>query len=244
VYETREMNPHLDQKEKSDQESTPIYGGTRPTVTTKPAHGATVGRFPVDGKPVHIVNKDLRNTYNGNFKNFELDPAALPPNAYHEPDPEKINSMISEMSKVCKGYPNILLSKECPFHTAAITFIENGITEEQVRAFDSWWHKNGFYPGKPAVGSLVTEIENSIQGITLNNKPRHKAESRKVVEELNLWITGKIKASEFSSPYILTAIQRVGESSLRGMNQYNRTALVSKFTEEYERAKLGEATPT
>lgn len=231
VYEMKALNPDYrktDVKPSSNGTAppleTPTYGGTTETEATKPDHGDIVVR-----SHWHHIDK------------LEADPASLPPFAYIPPDPHVINFMISALSSVCKGYANFILGEQCPFYQSAVSLIENGVTEEQVRAFTSWWEKNHYYEGKPALKTLMDEIDNSIGGVNKNKmQGSGTPELDKAIDELERWVTGRQKASEFSSPHTLTAIQRVGESALRSINQYNRKQLIQNFTDEYERAKQGE----
>jgi hypothetical protein len=206
-----------ERKQQSPPAETPTYGGTRDTVTTKPAHGE-----------------------NGSFKNMETDPAALPPDSYIGPPAQAINSMISTLAGTCKGYANFLLGEKCPFYMAAVTLLENGVTEEQILAFRGWWKANGYYEGKPAVATLMSEIENSIGGIS----PKRAVELTPIVqhalEDLDRWVNRTIGVDEFRSVHTLTAVQKIGESTLRGMSQHNRKTLIKQFVSEFERARKGE----
>lgn len=241
VFERKSLNvlPNL---QVSDQELPgipPTYGGEDVTVTTKPAHGDTVDRFSVDGKPVHIANNDLSNIHNGSFRHLEIEP----PGGYIGPPAQAVNAMISTLSGTCKGFANFLLGDQCPFYTTAYTLLENGITEDQVFAFREWWKKNGYYDGKPALATLMAEIENAISGVKIEPKKsagRVPPIVQHAIEDLDLWVRGSIGVDEFRSAHTLTAVRQVGEPALKGLNQYNRKALIGQFVSEFERARKGE----
>jgi hypothetical protein len=203
------------QENQQSAAETPIYGGTGGTATTKPDHGE-----------------------NGSLKHSETDPAALPSNAYMPPDPSAINNMISVIAGTCKGYANFLLGEQCPFYQAAVTLLENGVTEEQVFAFRQWWKKHGYYAGKPAVATLMSEIENSIGGVKATRATRRTPIVQHAIEDLDLWVKRTIGVDEFRSIHTLTAIQKIGESTLRGINQHNRKSLINRFVEEFEKARV------
>ena len=48
------------------------------------------------------------------------------------------------------------------FEGAALAFLRDGITTEQVDEFGKWWSEHGYYTGKPALKTLVDEIKNSL----------------------------------------------------------------------------------
>ena len=87
------------------------------------------------------------------------------PNGLH-PFPESQESMeemVSAISRVVKEtrVPGITGDS---FEQVARAFVDSGVTPEQVLAFREWWATpgNGYYKGKPALKSLLQEIQNSI----------------------------------------------------------------------------------
>lgn len=225
VFEQRSLNP--------DSETT-ISGGPTDTVTTKPDHGDTVSRFPVDGKPVHIVNPDPVNTYNGNFKHRELDPDSLPPGAYVPPDPERIRTMISVLSGTCKGFANFLKGEKCQFYQTAIKLLENGYTEENVMLFRDWWNSNSYYEGQPSLTTLEQEIENAVKGV---QKKRGKSnELTQAIRELDQFVNRKIGAKELG-PHTIAAIRAVGEGTIRKIGPNNRKSILRHFEDEFEKSR-------
>ena len=227
VFEQRSLNP--------DSETT-ISGGPADTVTTKPDHG-TVSMFPVDGKPVHIVNPDPVNTYNGNFKHRELDKDSLPPGAYVPPDPESIRTMISVLSGTCKGFANFLKGEKCQFYQTAIKLLENGYTEENVMLFRDWWKNNSYYEGQPSLTTLEQEIENAVKGVQKKNRGVDP-EFVKAISELDLFLDRKMSAAELS-PHVKQAIRAVGEGTIRKIGPKNRKSILRHFEDEFEKSRSG-----
>jgi hypothetical protein len=58
------------------------------------------------------------------------------------------------------------------FDDAAYTLFGYDVTPQQVRDFGTWWEANGYYSGKPAIKSLLTDIRNSVNGVSA--KPKQK----------------------------------------------------------------------
>ena len=60
------------------------------------------------------------------------------------------------------------------------------------------------------------------------------------IEDMELWVKGSIGVDEFRSAHTITAVRKVGEPALKGLNQYNRRALIGQFVSEFEQARKGE----
>jgi len=227
VYETLALNPS----------STPICGGTVLTVAGNPATdrgGFTVDGLTVAGKPGSIVSNKDKDIYKGDqlIKNYEHDSESIP-GAYTEPPFEQVNSMISTLSGICKGFANVLQPEDCEFHKAAILLIEKEYTEEEVRAFGPWWEKNGYYQGKPAVKSLLDEIGNSVDGITPIDTQIHNAQASKSWKECSLWIDRTIGVDKFSDPLTIQVVRQIGEGTMRKISSDNSRSVKKLFFELY-----------
>ena len=205
VYETKALNPDLSSQ-------TPIYGGTKPTVTTKPVHGA-----------------------NGSFKNLEADLAALPENAYQEPDYATINSMISVLAGTCKGFANYMLEDKCPFYQTAVILIENGITEQDVMDFREWWEENRYYEGKPSLTTLKDEIENSIRGVVKKNRGTNH-ELTKAISEIDMFLGHKIQFGDLGE-HTQAAIRAMGLSTIKSIGPGNRKTILRQFEDEFNKSR-------
>ena len=220
VYETIGLN----------QGETPIYGGSQNGHSGKTAldHSGFTG----DGKPGRITN--LNSTiYKGDFRHLEIDG----PSEEDLSEKQVVHDMSVALGSVCLGFVNLLVPDNCPFYQAARTLIAAGITEQQVQDFGPWWTDNGLYEGKPHLKSLMNKIENMIAGVNPGKKKSKSADLVAATKEVFLWIDRRIQVSEFSSPFTLPAIQGVGESTIRGIGDHNRTNILNKFEQEYERAK-------
>lgn len=220
VYETVGLN----------QEKTPIYGGSKNGHSGKSAvdHSGFTGA----GKPGRITNKNS-TIYKGDFRHLETDVSS----EEELLEKQAIHDMSVALGSVCLGFVNLLVPDNCPFHEAATTLISAGVTEEQVMAFGNWWKENGLYEGKPHLKSLMNKIENMIDGVNPGKKKSKSADLVRATKELYLWIERKITVSDFDSPFTLPAIQGVGESTIRGIGDHNRRNILTKFEQEYERAK-------
>lgn len=215
VYECVALNPN-----------TPIYGGNGNDQGGKAA--VDQGGFTSPGKPVPLVSNS-KERYKGDFSDFET-----PSMAVEVPEVQAL--MVQALLSACKGYANMLVPDDCRFHQAATTLIENDVSIPEVTAFEPWWNENGHYPGKPAVKSLLDEIENSINGVK-TGRTQKSPEAAVATRELEMWMKRKIKVTEFSSPHTLRAIQEVGETVIRGMTITNRKNVLASFTREFEKAK-------
>lgn len=92
----------------------------------------------------------------------ELPPEALPENQQTADDQHR--EMIGAISAVVKQTYAPGINEEL-FDSAAAALASKGVTCEQVRAFGQWWKSNGHYEGKPALKSLLNEIDNSLPEI-------------------------------------------------------------------------------
>jgi hypothetical protein len=216
VYERVDLNP----------QHTPTYGGTGVTVTENPATDRD--GFTVDGKPPRIVSIEDNYIYKGNPLNqFEWD------DAYEEFPFETVNSMVSTLSGICKGFVNIFEPQKCDFYRTAIMLLKKGITEEQVCAFGDWWQKFGHYEGKPAVKSLLLELDNFVAGVQPAPSRKNYAAERSWTE-CWFWLKREIKIEDFKDPLTIPVIRKIGESNLRTVNQDNHVAFRRKFIDYYE----------
>lgn len=77
---------------------------------------------------------------------------------------EERQALIAALSQVCQGYPNLFIGEECEFWQTAEILQMNGFTVQDVKDFEGWWTANGSYPGKPALKSLRTKIEQAKTG--------------------------------------------------------------------------------
>ena len=140
--------------------------------------------------------------------------------------------MVSTLSGTCKGIVNIFQPEDDEFYKAAIIIIEEGITEEQVRAFREWWPKNGYYEGKPAVKSLLMEIGNSIEGVE-HARTHESPFAHRSWQECNLWITRDIQVKDFDDPLTLQIIQQIGEGTMRQLSNTNVVQIRQVFFDLY-----------
>lgn len=109
-------------------------------------------------------------SYNGHKPSMYIPPQEIPNEATPFPEQEDaISEMVSCLSQVVKDVFSIR-GNEQKFREAAVDLIGRGISQEQVRAFSGYWKDNGYYKGKPALTSLVQEIENSINGVKAIHK--------------------------------------------------------------------------
>jgi hypothetical protein len=227
VYEKRELNP--------------AYGGTM-----SPNDGKTGGREtrrsvgeitdrrenrptvkPIDGKPVGLVNTDL--SYINKPPMYEHEELG-----YQEPDHDTVQEMITALSSVCKGVPNILVPDRCPFYQAAISLLDKDYTPIQVSSFGSWWQKYGLYEGQPALKSLLDNLDNSIMGIKVKqSNGQITPELRIAHTEIDMWLRRKIKPADFSDERTLKAIRAVGEQGMRSINSRNRKTIMSQFDKAF-----------
>ncbi len=221
-YETVELNP--------------VYGGTEePKGQLSGDRENRPTDKPTAVKPDHIVSikKKKKEVYKGDQlqKNYEHDSESIP-GAYTEPTLELINDMVSTLSGTCKGIVNIFQPEDDEFYKAAIIIIEEGITEEQVRAFREWWPKNGYYEGKPAVKSLLMEIGNSIEGVE-HARTHESPFAHRSWQECNLWITRDIQVKDFDDPLTLQIIQQIGEGTMRQLSNTNVVQIRQVFFDLY-----------
>jgi hypothetical protein len=219
-YERVDLNP----------EYTPTYGGNGEHQGGK--SDMDQGGFTTVANPPLIKN-NIVNKYKGDFRHFETSG----PFEQDLPSDQEIHDMTIALVSVCKGFANLLVPDDCPFRDAAVTLLVAGRTEEEVMGFGDWWERNGTYEGQPALKSLMTNLDNSINGVEPGKKKARSAELSKAIGELDQWLARKIKPGQFSSPYTLLAIRGVGESNVRAMTTHNRGILLSKFETEFERAK-------
>jgi hypothetical protein len=86
---------------------------------------------------------------------------------------DQVDGMITEISKVVKETlaPGF---NEAAFESAAKALVQKGVTPEELARFPGWWQANGHYSGKPAIKSLLLEIDNCINGVT--HEPKAKAQ--------------------------------------------------------------------
>lgn len=77
---------------------------------------------------------------------------------------EEQQEMISALSREVKETFALGLTAD-NFENAADGLLTKGIRPDQVRGFCDWWKDNGHYRGKPALKSLVQEIDNFTAGV-------------------------------------------------------------------------------
>lgn len=135
------------------------------TIVTRPSHDlhttVTHSVYENVNKVVEEVEEEIYNA-----RATEIPPYELPDPYTPFPEiAERRMEMVSALSGVVKDVASVGVS-EAKFEQAADELIKRGITIEQVKAFKDWWAANGYYPGKPALKSLLQEIENSINGVT------------------------------------------------------------------------------
>ena len=218
-YETVELNP--------------IYGGTEtPEGELSGDQETRSPEKPTAVKPGHIVSKKKKkDIYSDDVIKYHEHDSESIPGAYTEPSFEQINEMVSILSGVCKGVVNVFQPEDCEFYKAAIILIEQDIGAEAIRAFGLWWEKNGYYQGKPAVKSLLTEIGNSIKGIKIDQLNNYAAQ--KSWKECTQWITRDIKVCDFQDPLTLLVVQQIGESTMRQLSKDNSRQIKTLYFDLY-----------
>lgn len=138
-------------------------------------------------KPVYSVDQNtpiLKKKENN--KEIYIPPYELPKEITPLPEIEDARmEMVSTLSGVVKDTAAVGVT-DGKFDNAADDLISRGISIEQVKAFSVWWKANGYYNGKPALTSLLQEIDNSIQGITngKSNGPDYRALWGQVLAEI------------------------------------------------------------
>src|SRR3990167_741232 len=108
-----------------------------------------------------ILNTDPSNTDLNKY--LDIYTYAHDESAGRETDP--LQEMISTLSTIVKETfaPGVTDTK---FEGAADGLLRRQISREQVTDFGKWWSKEGWYPGKPALRTLLQEIDNSINNVT------------------------------------------------------------------------------
>lgn len=83
---------------------------------------------------------------------------------YKHPLPQPIADLITAMAKACKTPYGIGINEE-EYEKAAYYLEGKGITPERVADVGQWWIRpgNGYYAGKPALKSLLQEIERPLE---------------------------------------------------------------------------------
>ena len=89
------------------------------------------------------------------------------PNVYIHPEPDEIVELETALAIVAKETKWAKTDDE--FNSAAYALRDENATPEQVKGFTEWWQKNGFYRGKPALSSIVSEWRNYAAGLSVKN---------------------------------------------------------------------------
>jgi len=141
---------------------------------------------------------------------------------------ELLQQMTSEIAGTCKGHCNPFDERD-PMVRAAATLVMHSRTPEQVHSFRDWWKENGHYEGKPAVKSLLDELENCIDEIQIDRSNRPDQETNQAWAEMLEWRGKKRNAVDFTSPVTQNVIGRMGESRFRNMGKHNEKTIEREF---------------
>lgn len=109
-------------------------------------------------------------------KEYGIDRVSIPPYTYSVVSSKSVleevavenehTDMITALAKTVKETlaPGF---NEDKFSNAAGALIAKGIKPGQLDGFIDWWAANGHYAGKPSLTSVLQEIDNYINGVTL-----------------------------------------------------------------------------
>lgn len=84
-------------------------------------------------------------------------------NIYIHPEPDEIVALETAVSQISKT-PKWEKTQE-EYTSAAYTLLGWDATPSDIAGFGVWWQKNGYYPGKPALSSLIGEWQNYASGL-------------------------------------------------------------------------------
>lgn len=165
IHVVREATYHLTTEYRLDLPEMQVRQSRPARAAERGARAAGHGVPERQSRPARAAPKPSYNHHDQPSYNRmpELPTEALPDLSRNQEEQQA--EMISAISAVVKQTYAIGMT-ENEFNSAAAALIARGVTCEQVRGFGRWWIANGHYSGKPAIRSLLAEIDNCIQGVT------------------------------------------------------------------------------
>lgn len=199
--------------------------------TARPARNAPLKSPDLPESPPDLPENTARParnapdpSYNGHKPSMYIPPQEIPNEATPFPEQQDaIEEMKSTISQIVKEVLAAGISED-KFEAAAISLINRNITREQVRTFGEWWKANGYYKGKPAIKTLLDEIENSL----MVHSPNGVAGAWQEIKERAVQ-PGK---PEFSSEKIKKAIGPLWPQ-VKAMTSFTERDLKTQFERNY-----------
>lgn len=89
---------------------------------------------------------------------------------YMHPLPDEVQELITAITQTVKtGYAP---KTEDDFEATAVMLLGWEVTPEKVLGFSEWWRENGYYPGRPALKSMMNEFRNYLDGVSMSENGR------------------------------------------------------------------------